>query len=180
MIATTETRKPNLETRRQILLLRHQGLPLPKIAQRLRVSRQTVSGYLRLLEANNRTSPRISRGDRLPPLTKEQILGWARDHRRQHGRYPCITSGLIPGTDREIWKNIDQALRKGFRGLPGGSSLRDFLKSRGLPITTRRNGWTAEQDRLLGTMSDENVSARIGRTPVAVALRRRLLGIAKR
>ncbi len=58
----------------------------------------------------------------LPRLTTGQILRWAQRHFAQHGRCPNRTSGLVPGTS-ETWLRIDDDLRRGFRGLPGGSSL---------------------------------------------------------
>ncbi|MCX6912693.1 MAG: hypothetical protein NT167_06550, partial [Verrucomicrobia bacterium] len=38
--------------------------------------------------------------------------------------------------------------------------------------------WTPEQDRLLGTMPDDEVARRVGRTSMAVQKRRFRLGIA--
>ena len=73
-----------------------------------------------------RKRPVRSRKD-LPPLTVEQILIWADRFREQTGRWPGHSSGLISGTVGETWRTVDRALRKGDRGLPGGSSLADLL-----------------------------------------------------
>jgi hypothetical protein len=62
----------------------------------------------------------------LPPLTVEQILLWADYHRQQTGDWPSGKSGSIPGTG-ETWMGVDQALRAGCRGLPGGSTLAQLL-----------------------------------------------------
>ena len=35
--------------------------------------------------------------------------------------------GPIPEVPGEQWRNVDAALREGFRGLPGGSSLTQLL-----------------------------------------------------
>ena len=61
-----------------------------------------------------------------PPLTVEQILTWADEHKTRTGDWPQATSGQIPLTD-EIWVRIDTALRVGSRGLSGGSSLAALL-----------------------------------------------------
>jgi hypothetical protein len=59
----------------------------------------------------------------LPPLTEKQILAWARAYRRANGHWPDRDSGPIAGADGESWGAVEQALRVGYRGLPGGSSL---------------------------------------------------------
>jgi len=60
----------------------------------------------------------------LARLTVEQIQKWAADHQQKTGKWPtCRGSGEVEGLNGEKWFNIDQALRKGLRGLPGGSSL---------------------------------------------------------
>ena len=69
---------------------------------------------------------------RLPPLTEEQILGWADEHYQRTGEWPKISSGQIPENSGEVWASINNALRRGGRGLPGGSSLPQLLeKARG-------------------------------------------------
>ncbi len=61
------------------------------------------------------------------PLTIDQILKWADAFHAQTGDWPKATSGAVPGQAREKWISIEQALRKGYRGLPGGSSLFQLL-----------------------------------------------------
>ncbi len=66
-------------------------------------------------------------------LTKEQLLAWADDFHRRTGRWPLNRSGDVPAAPGEKWTNLDQALRVGSRGLPGGSTLVQFLaEHRGL------------------------------------------------
>jgi hypothetical protein len=65
-----------------------------------------------------------------PPLTAEQILGWADDYRRRTGRWPTPLSGPIDGQSALTWKSVNDALAQGFRGLPGGSSLARLLAER--------------------------------------------------
>ena len=72
----------------------------------------------------------------LPPLTARQILAWAETHHTAHSKWPTCRcqQQAIPDTGGERWFNIDQALRTGLRGLPGGSSLPKLLaKYRGVP-----------------------------------------------
>lgn len=61
------------------------------------------------------------------PLTNEQILAWAIDHRRRTGAWPAIRSGPIRMASRENWRRIDSALRAGSRGLRPGSSLSKLI-----------------------------------------------------
>jgi pyrroloquinoline quinone (PQQ) biosynthesis protein C len=60
---------------------------------------------------------------RLSTLTEMQVVKWGRRHLRQAGNWPNRNSGEVIGAPGEKWPNLDQALRVGLRGLPGGSSL---------------------------------------------------------
>jgi hypothetical protein len=64
----------------------------------------------------------------VPPLTVAEILAWADAYRARKGRFPHAFSGAIPeaplGTN---WRQVDNALRYGLRGLAGGASLAQFL-----------------------------------------------------
>jgi len=57
------------------------------------------------------------------PLTKMRILQWARQHQKRTGEWPNRNSGSVHGVTGETWGNINQALAKGLRRLPGSSSL---------------------------------------------------------
>jgi hypothetical protein len=80
----------------------------------------------------------------LPRLTIRQILVWADAHFERYGQWPqcrCMEQ-MIEDSSGEQWFNIDQALRKGLRGLPGDSSLTRLLaQHRGVqyPKATRRS-----------------------------------------
>lgn len=63
-------------------------------------------------------------------LTTEQILAWAEVHRRRIGAWPSLNSGEVRGAPGETWRAIDRALRRGLRGLHGGSSLHRLLTLR--------------------------------------------------
>ena len=68
-----------------------------------------------------------------PPLRVGQILGWAEAHRGRTGGWPSALSGPIPEAPGESWRAVDDALRRGYRGLPGGDSLARLLARQGRP-----------------------------------------------
>ncbi len=63
----------------------------------------------------------------LPPITVGRILAWADAHFGRQGRWPNCRSGPILEAPGENWQGIENALVKGLRGLPGGSSLARLL-----------------------------------------------------
>lgn len=65
-----------------------------------------------------------------PRLTEEQILAWADAHRERQWKWPTRSSGPVKEAISETWAGIDAALRQGYRGLPGGSSLARLLAER--------------------------------------------------
>jgi hypothetical protein len=64
----------------------------------------------------------------LPPLKVKHIIAWAKVYRRRTGKWPSAESGSIPESPGETWKSVEMALRGGYRGLPGGSSLHQVLE----------------------------------------------------
>jgi len=64
----------------------------------------------------------------LPPLATEQILEWADAHKEQTGDWPKDTHGPVTSAPGETWMAVDMALRKGQRGMSGGSSLAQLLE----------------------------------------------------
>src|SRR5665213_1127126 len=66
----------------------------------------------------------------LPPYTGEEILQWADAHHARTGAWPIYRSGPIFGVPGENWRKVHNALFLGYRGLPGGSSLAQFLAER--------------------------------------------------
>jgi hypothetical protein len=60
-------------------------------------------------------------------LTVREILAWATAHREATGKWPTKSSGGVAGARFETWLGVDQALRNGLRGLPGGGSLAQLL-----------------------------------------------------
>jgi hypothetical protein len=64
------------------------------------------------------------------PLSVDQILAWADAHRAATGRWPVIHSGSVAGAPGETWYNINQALYRGLRGLPSGTSVAKLLAGR--------------------------------------------------
>jgi hypothetical protein len=82
----------------------------------------SLAGLLaRELGVRNRTN--------LPALTAAQIVGWAKAHQHRTGQWPTSDSGAIGGVPGETWHGVDLALRWGYRGLPGGSSLGRLLRA---------------------------------------------------
>jgi hypothetical protein len=68
-----------------------------------------------------------------PPLSIAQILAWAEAHYHRTGQWPMAASGVVEDAPVEIpkpltWRKIDNALREGFRGLPGEDSLSHLLR----------------------------------------------------
>jgi hypothetical protein len=81
----------------------------------------SLAGLLaRELGVRNRTN--------LPALTAAQVVSWAKAHQRRTGDWPTGESGAIGGAAGETWHGVDLALRWGYRGLPGGSSLGRLLR----------------------------------------------------
>jgi hypothetical protein len=68
---------------------------------------------------------------RRAPLTEEQLLAWADAHHAHTGQWPNARSGSVLAVPGETWSGINAALRNGYRGLPGGSSLFWFLAQHG-------------------------------------------------
>jgi hypothetical protein len=56
------------------------------------------------------------------------VLAWAQAHRQRTGQWPNDHSGRIPETERETWRAVHCAMRRGGRGLPGGTSLSRIFK----------------------------------------------------
>jgi hypothetical protein len=96
---------------------------------------------------------------RRPPLSETHVLAWADAYHSREGHWPTARTEAIPGADGETWAGVDSALKKGSRGLPGGSSLAQLLDAkRGvrnrvrLPPLTRRQilSWADEHHRRTG------------------------------
>lgn len=75
-----------------------------------------------------------------PLLTVSAILEAADAHRAQDGRLPTVRSARVAlPAGAASWKQVDRALREGWKGLPGGSSLARLLeKHRGYVEPARR------------------------------------------
>lgn len=62
-----------------------------------------------------------------PPLTELDVLLWADAFRAAHGRYPREADGPVADT---TWVALSLALKRGNRGLPGGTTLAGLLRDR--------------------------------------------------
>jgi transcriptional regulator with XRE-family HTH domain len=60
-------------------------------------------------------------------LTEATIMNHAAAHRRRTGRWPTAAAGPVSGVAGLTWRGVDQALRSGKGGLPGGDSLAALL-----------------------------------------------------
>jgi hypothetical protein len=80
---------------------------------------QGGSSLLQLLVKKRGLRDRLN----LPPLTEEQIVGWAKRHLERTGTWPKHYSGAVADAPGETWTAINFSLRYGKRGLAGGSSL---------------------------------------------------------
>jgi hypothetical protein len=110
----------------------------------LRHGRRGLAGglTLALLLANERQARNAwSR----PSLTAGQVLAWADAVHERTGDWPHAESGAVADAPGETWLAVDHALKRGGRGMPGGSSLADLLAAergvrnlRNLPPLTRK------------------------------------------
>jgi hypothetical protein len=115
-------------------------------------------------------------GTKRPKLTVAQVLRWADAHHRRTGRWPGAHSGPVAGAPGEIWRNINGALRQGFRGLSGGETLAQLLvRHDRRPRRWDRGAWTAAEDQLIRTLAPAEAARRTGRPLTAVYERRRQL-----
>jgi hypothetical protein len=105
------------------------GLTWSAIDRALRVGGRGLRGgasLAQLLAERKGARNRVSR----PLLFEEQIVIWAETQHQRTGEWPTENSGWILGSGGESWVGVDSALRKGYRGLPGGSSLPQLLAVR--------------------------------------------------
>jgi hypothetical protein len=58
----------------------------------------------------------------LPALEVRQIFAWADAYFARTGVWPRENSGPIAEAPGESWSGVNQALKQGHRGLPGGDS----------------------------------------------------------
>jgi hypothetical protein len=82
-----------------------------------------------------------------PHVDEEEILGWADAHYARTGEWPDVDTGFVEDAwYQEKWHNIDCCLRRGYRGVPGDSSLAQLLEAeRGVPNQKALPRLTEEQ-----------------------------------
>jgi hypothetical protein len=79
-------------------------------------------------------------------LSLEQVLARADAHHAATGEWPTLESGKVLGSEAENWSLIDNLLRLGQRGLPGGLSVFKMLeKYRGVSDRRSRDRVTVQQ-----------------------------------
>jgi hypothetical protein len=64
----------------------------------------------------------------VPSLTLERVKAWVLSHHAATGEWPRSVSGAIAGVPGETWCAMNNALRKGRRGLPGVSSVSQLVR----------------------------------------------------
>ena len=72
----------------------------------------------------------INMGGRPPRLSVEQVFFWADQYFAAHGSWPNMRSGIIPNSRGHTWRRLEMNLRRGTRGLPGGTTLGRLLEGR--------------------------------------------------
>ena len=80
------------------------------------------------LNVGPRKGAKTSRSLKYPDWTTERILELADAHHERTGKWPKDDSGQIVEAPGETWSGVAKALRRGFRGLEGGSSLARLLE----------------------------------------------------
>lgn len=63
----------------------------------------------------------------LPKMSESQIHTWIKNWHSRWGKFPSLNSGPIPNSGGETWLKVNRDLLDGLRGLPGKSSLAQFL-----------------------------------------------------
>jgi hypothetical protein len=81
-----------------------------------------------------------------PHLTYDSILAWADSYHEQNGGWPGCKMGVVEACTNETWSGIENALRKGTRGLPGRTSLAALLRER------RRGSCTKQRAPSVGSI----------------------------
>jgi hypothetical protein len=113
-----------------------------------------------------------------PPLTEGEVLAWADAHHARTGGWPSANTGGVAGVPGQSWAAIDEALRRGRRGLPGGDTLARLLDRHRDRRPGRGRPWTSEDDALVRALPPAEAARRTERTVAAVYDRRRGLGLA--
>ena len=73
-----------------------------------------------------------------PDLSHERILAWAEAFHAASGRRPPSYPAPSRMPSGETWSGLNNALKKGLRGLPGGESLCYLLTAHRGAIRARR------------------------------------------
>ena len=103
-----------------------------------------------------------------PDLKRAAILAWADAFHERTGQWPTLRSGAIAESPDDTWHQINQALKRGQRGLRGGCSFAQLLVSeRGVRRRIRPSRLTLNQ---ILAWADAHFE-RMGRWPTLAARR---------
>jgi transcriptional regulator with XRE-family HTH domain len=188
---------PRDETkRRKLLQLRDQGWPNAEIARRLGVSRQCIHQMLKTIGTVGQRplrcagckgiiSARALTGRVMKVLCLDCLTRRPDATFCQRLKALRLAAGLTQaelGRKSGVSKITIQSQEVG-RNEPTRSNLAKLVAVLGEDLTRdlepaqRPGGWTSEEEALLGTMPDEKVAERIGRSARTVHRRRTELGI---
>jgi hypothetical protein len=105
------------------------------IDRALRYGRRGLPGELSLPKFLNKHRNLFKGKSRRPKTIQEsqrlriaEIVAWGNEHVCRTGRWPNRNSGPVRGVHGLKWSIVDDALKRGNRGLPGGSSLAKLLR----------------------------------------------------
>jgi hypothetical protein len=107
----------------------YNSLRLGKYARRRRRAIERLVAKRRVPNALNKPAD----------LSIAQILRWADTYFTVRGRWPTAKSRGLRMGPTVSWRIIDEALRLGMRGLPGGKSLEGVLEENGRGIANFKN-----------------------------------------
>jgi hypothetical protein len=126
------------------LLAEHRGAPPPDMGPKALADKIWAWEQEQFLVKGPKI--RLPARPRRAPLTLDQILAWADNFHGIHGRWPEYQDRSREAAPGQTWYAIDQALRRGRRGLPGGSSLgRLLVEHRGPEARPRPARLTLQQ-----------------------------------
>jgi hypothetical protein len=102
---------------------------------------------------------------RQPRLVLKLLLAWADAHFKRTGRWPRRDDGIVLDAGDEKCSLIDEALRMGRRGMPGGSSLLKLLVEKRGARSLHREPLTMDQIHCWARAHHD----RVGNWPVATS-----------
>ena len=107
-------------------ILEAPGESWKKVANALRVGQRGLRGGQSLGKLFTKRRG-VKSFRRRPQLNIDQVLNWPDLHCERTGKWPTPISGPVHEAPHVTWHGINQSLRHGTCGLPGGSALAELL-----------------------------------------------------